>query len=244
MIVEGDPDPGGESIDLPRDDTGRPTSAVPVVEKDGRLFGGFRRQLLDGWTRVLASATPEGDDCISDASVCIRHGEGKSYPPDDPTPCERGMQQGELHQDCLHHDRKNRPRFREAFNAALVQTEHEWCRLMHLAADDGGQANRVSGSEVSLLRDYWSKPGWRGSTKARTHWELPAPQAGPRGATGLHVNLVDVNRRGGVSGLRQLLAHRVFRTEPFRLARVTVPGVSRFLMIGWTLCMNFAGTNS
>jgi hypothetical protein len=191
VIVEGDPDPEEvQSIYLPRDDRGKPNSAVPVVVKDGRRFRGL---LTAG-----SGKCPDSDDCESDASVCIQHGEGKPFFDN----CE-----GEIYQNCLHHDREHRPRFRKAFNAALVQTEHEWCRLMHLAADNGAATDYRAASQ--LLGLLVKQDG--GALRSPHPLGTPCAHR-PQGRYRLHVNLVDVNRRGGVGGLDNF-SLTAFRTD-------------------------------
>jgi hypothetical protein len=81
---------------------------------------------------------PGQEDCLESTgdSICIRHG------PSDPT-CP-------IYKDCLNHDDEDHPRFLAAFNAAVAQMEHEWCRLLNLARD-----NDEDGMAASMMLALW-----------------------------------------------------------------------------------------
>ncbi|HEU5170516.1 MAG TPA: hypothetical protein VFU46_08255 [Gemmatimonadales bacterium] len=81
-----------------------------------------------------APADPE-NHCLDDASVCVRHNVGS---------CDRP-----LVENCFHHDNADRPNFIQAYNAAVVQTEHEWCRLLHLLKGIG-DGHRTASSVMTL----------------------------------------------------------------------------------------------
>jgi hypothetical protein len=51
--------------------------------------------------------------------------------------------------NCLQHDADSRPHWKEAFDAAVAQTEHEWCRLLHMTRD------RKSYSAASIPLALW-----------------------------------------------------------------------------------------
>ena len=144
VLVEGLP-PAGAHIDLPRDAAGNPTSTVAIVTIGGATFRGLMTAsaspLDDGRGQCPESdfslpGAPTGGDCTDAQSVCIRHGEGPGFIS---SGCE-----GPLFENCFHHDNPDHPLFVQAFNSAKLQTEHEWCRLLHSLEGGSGDFSRAS----------------------------------------------------------------------------------------------------
>lgn len=77
-----------------------------------------------------------GTNCLDEASTCIRHG-GMGF-----------VVHGEcattfprlrpIWDNCFNHDRSVRPNHDDAFDMAVAQTRHEWCRLLHMLRDQKG----------------------------------------------------------------------------------------------------------
>jgi hypothetical protein len=153
VMIQGDPPPG-VTIDLPRDGAGRPISAVPIVT----MAGGTYRGLMTGTAGPISFATqqcpPVGSDCWSIESVCIRHAEPRNEPDgkEEMRRCIKNTDNPEIYENCFHHDDPRRPRHDAAVAAAVRQTAHEWCRLLHLARAD------TSGRAVAMLLGLWVEP--------------------------------------------------------------------------------------
>jgi hypothetical protein len=142
VMIQGNP-PSGVTVDLPRDRaSGRPISAVPVVTMGGTQYRGLMTSTAGPITFATAHCPPVGSDCWSVESVCIRHAEPRKEPEgaDEVERCVKGNP--EIFENCFHHDDPRRPRHAEAVAAAIRQTAHEWCRLLHLAnhTDPSGRA--------------------------------------------------------------------------------------------------------
>lgn len=159
VVVQGDYWPRGV-VDLPRNYSGNPTSAVPFIEPfwttspSGTLALDLPSHDYKLRYRGLmtASAAPfangngqcppagvietgaDGNDatCLSRESVCIRHG--------DRARCSLlwGVNGYPIYDNCMQHDYDSRRDWRAAFDSAIAQTEHEWCRLLNLTRDQGG----------------------------------------------------------------------------------------------------------
>jgi hypothetical protein len=133
-------------IDLPRDQSGNPKSAVPNVWP---FYSDRQRGLMTAssspFTNGDGQCPPPGQapgatpwfepTCIDNQSVCIRHGGSRCSDP--------------IFQNCLHHDVDSRPHWKAAFDSAVAQTEHEWCRLLHMTS------NRGSFDAASVLMALW-----------------------------------------------------------------------------------------
>jgi hypothetical protein len=137
MIIEG-PIPAGFTMQLPTDNEGRPTSAVPQIVRlsDGARFRGLMTSAAAPTDIISQSCPPAGSDCFeqSGSNICIRHGD-----------CD-----GPLYANCFHHDGSafgspgtpaeaaakiiNAER-KKARAVAQKQTAFEWCRLLNLAKD-------------------------------------------------------------------------------------------------------------
>jgi hypothetical protein len=136
VVIEGDPPPG-VSVRLPADANGRVTGAVPIVQ-DERIFGAtangrqWRGLMTSGAPREPGNrdqfCPPVGTDCLSASpeDVCLRHGEERSAD----TRSRNFDGAGRMNLDnggggdwfaARHH--------------AQLQTEHEWCRLLHLSGE-------------------------------------------------------------------------------------------------------------
>lgn len=126
-------------IDLPRDQFGNPKSAVPNVWPfySGRLRG-LMTASSKPFTNGDGQCPPPGQapyssnladfTCLDKESVCIRHGGGE---------CQNywGTNDRPIYDNCLQHDVDSRVNWEEAFDSAVAQTEHEWCRLLNMTRD-------------------------------------------------------------------------------------------------------------
>src|SRR5688500_991132 len=152
VIVEGEPPPG-VSIILPRDSQAKPFSVVPIVTIAGQRYRGLMTSTTNPISFATAHCPPAGQDCWDDETVCIRHGE----------PRREKKQRGRviaciggtntLVENCFHHDEPRRPQYDDAVAAALRQTRHEWCRLLHLS-----RQTDTSLHGVGLLLGLWVRP--------------------------------------------------------------------------------------
>jgi hypothetical protein len=59
----------------------------------------------------------------------------------------------EVYEGCFNHDDNDHVRWQEAFNAAIYQTEHEWCRLLHMVHDQKGAAGSSLLMTLAVGRD-------------------------------------------------------------------------------------------
>jgi hypothetical protein len=147
VIVQDDPPPG-VTIDLPRDGGGRPMSAVPMVTIGGRRYRGLMTSTAGPISFATQRCPPVGDDCWSNQSVCIRHAEPQKEPEGADAMKRCLKETPEIYENCFHHDDPRRPRYDEAVAAAIRQTAHEWCRLLHLTRAD--TAGRAAGLALAL----------------------------------------------------------------------------------------------
>jgi hypothetical protein len=153
-------------------------SAIPTVSNAERTL----RALVTGWNhpsggaRCLDVRTPVDDqaiypfdfDGLLDFAVCdgygcprtsrLVHGGGS-----DPRPCEGSFPTSV----CLSQDNATRPFYPQAELAAVYQTAHEWCRLLHLAQGRWGY------DASSMLMTLWVAAG-----------QSPHPLSTPCGFTG------------------------------------------------------------
>lgn len=138
--------------DLPRDVAGNPTSAVPNVDFRSR-YRGLMTASAEPFTNELGQCPPAGvrviqdgedETCKSKWNVCIRHG-GFVFDCWDLV----GTNDRPIYDNCLQHDADSRPNWRAAFDSAVAQTEHEWCRLLNMTRDRG------SYDAASILMALW-----------------------------------------------------------------------------------------
>lgn len=148
-IIEGDP-PAGVSVRLPLDATGRVSSAVPIVD-DRRIFltesstlaaASVSRAsaILPGrrWRGLMTAGAPRhpgdqlcppvGGNCDSESAdnVCLRHGDKR----DSDTDVKNFVGAGRMNLDG-----GGDGDWFQARHHAKLQTQHEWCRLLHLSRD-------------------------------------------------------------------------------------------------------------
>jgi hypothetical protein len=131
VVIEGDP-PAGVTVRLPADAAGRVAGAVPIVQD--RRVGGNRR----GVRGLMTSGAPRhpGDqlcppvsapcDIATPANVCLRHGDSRSSG----TSSRNFDGAGRMNLDG-----DGGGDWFEARRHAVLQTRHEWCRLLHLSRD-------------------------------------------------------------------------------------------------------------
>jgi hypothetical protein len=161
VAVEGNIPPGFVSIDLPRDAEDNPTSAVPIVRP---ADGPELRGLMTSVSRSEPLEVPEPDEnfsqcpppsvvgadtCLDIDSICIRHGGDECRNALDLI----GDNQIPIWNNCLQHDGDSRPYYDEAYRAALAQTRHEWCRLLHMLRNQKGY------DAASVPLALWVNPG-------------------------------------------------------------------------------------
>jgi hypothetical protein len=132
VIVEGDP-PGGVSIRLPADANGRVTSAEPIVRISGnpRRYRGLMTSAStsDEDPPGVQLCPPVGANCdiASPENVCLRHGAKRT----------EGFFPGRTFdgKGRLNLDGGGLGDWWQARHYARLQTQHEWCRLLHLSRD-------------------------------------------------------------------------------------------------------------
>jgi hypothetical protein len=137
VVIEGNP-PAGVTVRLPADANGRVSSAVPIV-RDRRIFAetaGVSIADARQFRGLMTSAAPRhpGDqqcppveancDIDSPDNVCLRHGEKRSEGTSRRTFDGAGN---------LNLDGGGGGDWFAARHHARLQTQHEWCRLLHLS---------------------------------------------------------------------------------------------------------------
>ena len=148
VVIEGDP-PKGVSVRLPADANGHVSSAVPIVQDrrsftalvvDEMVMAGPPVALADGqqFRGLMTSAAPRhpgdqqcppvGGNCDIDSpdNVCLRHGEKRSSDTSARTFDGAGR---------LNLDGGGGGDWSDARHYAKLQTQHEWCRLLHLSRE-------------------------------------------------------------------------------------------------------------
>jgi hypothetical protein len=148
--IEGNP-PSGVTAILPRDIRGRALSGVPVVtDQSGRTFRGLMMSVSGETTNAANQFCPPiGSDCAirvppgrPAAALCLRHGSKRSHGDSARTfspessislfPPFRRTKEGRMNLDG---DGGSSGDWFEARHHAKLQTQHEWCRLLHLSRD-------------------------------------------------------------------------------------------------------------
>jgi len=215
VVVEGDP-PQNVSVRLPADANGRVSSAVPTVQD--RRIGGPGRRPLRG---LMTSGAPRhpGDllcppvgavcDIASPENVCLRHGDSRSAG----TSSRNFDGAGRMNLDG-----DGGGDWFDARHHAVLQTRHEWCRLLHLTRD-------LDPSFVASGRLLGTWVG-RDNETATPHI-AGTPCA--RGAARQH--LVEISATPSASA-PLLVPFVVFRSDFTSSARTTLPrGATRTLRI-------------
>jgi hypothetical protein len=148
-------------LGLPMDSHGHPTSVVPRIVDFSRhatptgtstlvtpdLFKEYRG-LMTAVSRPLDPQHQQcppanGTDCLRNTDTCIRHGGGECYQLDHFPP---------IWLNCFNHDRPIRDYHNVAFDTAVAQTRHEWCRVLNMLRDQSGF--RAASVPITL----WTKP--------------------------------------------------------------------------------------
>jgi len=170
-IVEGPPPPGMTAI-LPRDAQGRATSAVPIITADGKTYRGLMTSVSG---KVITKKTqlcpPVGDACVVGPSggrpaeaLCLRHsdrdfGDGNktfslSKPAVTNSPFKPPRNEGRMNMDG-----DGGGDWSISREYAKRQTQHEWCRLLHLSRELD-----PSFAETGLILGTWVKQDVPGAT--------------------------------------------------------------------------------
>ena len=222
-IIEGDP-PAGVSVRLPADANGRVASAVPtildrrifnaptigVVDKpvagppvaasDGRRFRGL---MTSGAPRrpgdQLCPPTNASCDIDSPDNICLRHGESR----DSDTSSRNFDGAGRMNLDG-----DGGGDWFEARHHAKLQTEHEWCRLLHLSRD----------LDPSFVASGRLLGTWVGTDNATNTPHISGTPCA-RGAARRH--LVEISATPG-TGAPPSVPFIVFRSDFTSSARATV----------------------
>jgi hypothetical protein len=145
VYIEGNP-PAGTTVRLASNASGRVASAVPIVTTpDGRRLRGL---MTSGAPRHPGDqrCPPVEQICDIDSpdNVCLRHGEKRSHG------SSRKTYQGK---GSLNLDGEGEGDWFQARHYARRQTQHEWCRLLHLSLsrDPSGVATgRLLGNWVAI----------------------------------------------------------------------------------------------
>ena len=170
-IVEGPPPPGVSAV-LPRDSHGHATSAVPIITADGATYRGLMTSVSGKVSNDHPQLCPPvGDGCVVGRSggrppeaLCLRHsdrdfGDGnKTYSLSEPahnnfappTPRSEGR---------MNMDGDGGGDWSISREYAKRQTQHEWCRLLHLSRNFD-----PSFAESGLILGTWVKKDVPGAT--------------------------------------------------------------------------------
>ena len=137
-----------------------PVFQTPAGERYGLIVGwnegGACPDVRYGTTRDSFSHVLGDTGVLAERTLRLTHGESKiagqydlPYAYQEARPCHDGYPT----YICLQKDHPGRPDYDQAIHLAELQTNQEWCRLLHLTKDSFG----YSGS--SILMTMWTKPG-------------------------------------------------------------------------------------
>ena len=167
------------------------TSAVPLLRSpDGTNF----RALVTGWRPDGACPNVRDGFVVDEFSHSMDDGTWSLVPPALCTvvgvpsvPCGGGFPTWV----CLNQDKDTRPYWSEAFSLAGWQTQHEWCRLLHLA-----KASPFGLDAASILMALWSRPELPPHPDATPCGDGPSGEA-VRGPVEVRVSVDALAGRGG-----------------------------------------------
>ena len=169
------------------------------------LVVGEGEHLPDGWRKRNGpprSAVWTEDD-VSRSVVITGYSAGGIFVNDD---CHDDLDFSHVQ---LNKDGPGRPGFVEARALAIWQTQHDWCRLLHLSRDESGEAG------PSALLGLWVRPG------ASAH-PSDTPCAARSGPVGWKVQIAGIRvkdpRDGGAAG--QMNFHAVLYGRDLRRSSI------------------------
>lgn len=169
-IIEGPPPPGMIAV-LPRDSRGRATSAVPIITAGGATFRGLMTSVSGNVANYPQLCPPVRDACVVGRSggrppeaLCLRHsdrdfGDGNktfslskpgNFNSQPPPPRNEGR---------MNMDGDGGGDWSVSREFAKRQTQHEWCRLLHLSRNFD-----PSFAESGLILGTWVKKDVPGAT--------------------------------------------------------------------------------
>jgi hypothetical protein len=225
VIVEGDPPPGITVI-VPRDSQAKPMSVVPVVTIDGRRYRGLMTATTDPISFATARCPPAGQDCWDEETVCVRHGEPRREPKQAGRVIACFGSTNALFENCFHHDDPRRPQYGEAFAAALRQTRHEWCRLLHLSRETDSSLH-----SVSLLLGLWVAPPDEREALAMPHPVGTACAPSEPGRISVAIRVTAVSDSTAEHYAAVIYTHDLQRSARAQFKRAQLPGAPLALCI-------------
>jgi hypothetical protein len=172
-LIEG-PTPPGVTAILPRDAQGRATSAVPIIIAGGTTYRGLMSSVSGDVSKYPQLCPPVGENCAwhrtrgrAANSLCLRHSD-RDYGDGNKTFSLskldlKGQQQftltGVRSEGRMNMDGDGGGDWSVSREFAKRQTQHEWCRLLHLSRNFD-----PSFAESGLILGTWVKKDVPGAT--------------------------------------------------------------------------------